>query len=105
MRVAVIVSCSLAIALPVFGADADDCAARANDSDTACAGAQSPARDATARVPAQQAVSDWVPRVQLPSDVAARLPQYCDGAYVEPPYSVPLDVDPATLPIELSALA
>ena len=73
MRVAVILYCSLAIALPAFGADPDGCASRANDSDTACSGAQPVARDAAAPV-TQPAVSDWVPRERLAPDVAARFP-------------------------------
>ena len=31
------------------------------------------------------------------------LPEYCDGAYIEPPYPLPRGTDPATLPIETHA--
>ncbi len=46
---------------------------------------------------------DWVPRAQLSADVLRALPEFCEGAYVEPAYPVPLDVDPATLPINVGA--
>jgi len=46
---------------------------------------------------------DWVPRAELAPEIARALPEYCDGTYVEPPYPLPLGVDPATLPIETHA--
>jgi LPS-assembly protein len=99
MHGAAIFLCSLAIALPAFAAERDGCGAGANDSDTACATAAAQPLAA----PVLRFESDWVPRSELPEPTAARLPEYCSGAYVEPPFGTPLDVDPATLPIEASA--
>lgn len=46
---------------------------------------------------------DWVPRAQLAPEVVRALPEYCEGAYVEPSYPLPRNVDSATLPIETQA--
>jgi LPS-assembly protein len=54
------------------------------------------ARDALAR-------SFWLPLEQLPPATAARIPEYCGGAYLRPDFPFPLDTVPDEFPIQAQA--
>ncbi len=54
-------------------------------------------------LPLMRATLDWVPREALPETRLRTLPEYCDGAYVEPVYALPLKSDPASFPTRLQA--
>jgi LPS-assembly protein len=43
---------------------------------------------------------DWLPGAELPEEVRRWLPSYCDGAYVQPPFPLPLQHDPLEAPVE-----
>ncbi len=45
----------------------------------------------------------WLPREQLAAAVQRRLPDWCDGGYIDVAAPYPSSVDPATLPIEAQA--
>ena len=46
---------------------------------------------------------DWVPRLELPADRLKLLPEYCDGAYVEPPYVAISGADLEKQPMQVEA--
>lgn len=54
-------------------------------------------------VPPDTVTFDWVAYEALPASIAAEVPAYCGGAYVEPSYPFPRDVDASSLPVEASA--
>jgi LPS-assembly protein len=45
----------------------------------------------------------WTPRDELPESVAARLPSYCDGAYLQPAFPYPRSVDDEDYPLHAEA--
>lgn len=45
----------------------------------------------------------WVEREDLPAALEARVPEYCDGVYVEPVFAEPLDSRPEDFPIVADA--
>ena len=45
----------------------------------------------------------WTPRDELPERVAARLPSYCDGAYLQPAFPYPRSVDDEDYPLHAEA--
>lgn len=52
---------------------------------------------------ASLAHSFWQPLTELPAPLAARVPEYCGGAYVLPEFPYPLDRDPDSFPIRAEA--
>src|SRR5262249_35932670 len=65
-----------------------------------------PQRTAQAAAPKQSPVVhvlDWVPRNELPASRLASLPEYCDGAYVEPAYTMMTKDQIASAPIHAHA--
>jgi LPS-assembly protein len=45
----------------------------------------------------------WVARDELPASRLSTLPEYCDGAYVEPAYTAPLKIDAGSFPTRVQA--
>ena len=88
----------------LFAADAEvaDVADVANviDHETATTTA---AETQAARAAREMLAEYWLPREQLSVAVQHRLPEWCDGGYIDVAAPTPDSVDPATLPIDAEA--
>ena len=85
-----------------------------NPAKPSTAQATSPSQPSAAPAPAQSTaallvnkpvvhVLDWVPRAELPAAKLAVLPEYCAGAYVEPPYQAMTKDQIANAPLHAQA--
>ena len=89
--------CGLAFALLVHADESPICDPSSAEAPVSCTtGDASPtvtvgqsAANATT-LPLMRATLGWVPREALPETRLRTLPEYCDGAYVEPAYALPL---------------
>jgi LPS-assembly protein len=116
MRSAVLLACSTAFVLSVHADDRWVCSPSSDGTGWQCSGAGAlpapaasgiPGANMNTRPPKTPPVAaltlDWVPRSELSAERLSVLPEYCDGAYVEPQFTPLEKGELETLPMHAEA--